>query len=201
MPAAGTPVASTITSISGKAMTASASCVTCVRERLSQRGRANRFVVPPGRAQLAPRALDIEIGDREDAHPAREPRLRQKHGAELARADEADGHWTAGGLPLQQQGVEIHRTLRLHKRSVIIVAGSIVDRHPRPAAGMHVLFCAMTAQRNQRLLAQRARDEGLGLAFGVVRRAAPEQDLRRALLLRLGVEALAGAKPFATAGC
>src|SRR5947209_14689920 len=50
------------------------------------------------------------------------------------------------------------------------------------------------------LLAKRARDERLGFAFAVVRCAAAEQDLRRALLLRLGVEAFAGAKTFAAAG-
>ena len=50
------------------------------------------------------------------------------------------------------------------------------------------------------LLAKRARDERLGLAFAVVRCAASEQDLRRAFLLRLGVEAFAGAKTFAAAG-
>ncbi len=42
-----------------------------VRERLRQRGRANRFIVPPGNAQLATRARGIEIGNREHAHSAR----------------------------------------------------------------------------------------------------------------------------------
>ena len=42
-----------------------------IRERFPQRGRANRFIVPPGSAQLATRARRIEIGNREHAHSAR----------------------------------------------------------------------------------------------------------------------------------
>jgi hypothetical protein len=44
-------------------------------------------------------------------HAARAPHLAEKHGAELAGADQADGHGTAGGLPFEQQGVQIHGTI------------------------------------------------------------------------------------------
>ncbi len=81
-------------------------------ERLTQRGRGNRPIVPSGYAKLAQRAGDIEIGDRNDVHPARQPRLRQKHRAELACPDQANGDRTAGGLPFEQHGVEIHGILR-----------------------------------------------------------------------------------------
>src|SRR6185295_6809144 len=49
-------------------------------------------------------------------------------------------------------------------------------------------------------LAQHARDERLGAAFDLAWRAAAEQDLCRALLLGLGIEALAGGKSLAAAG-
>ena len=41
------------------------------------------------------------------------PRLREEHGAELAGADQADGHRPAGGLALEQHGVEIHGCLEV----------------------------------------------------------------------------------------
>jgi hypothetical protein len=43
--------------------------------------------------------------------PARQARLREKHGTELARPDQADGHGTAGVLPFEQHGVEVHGSL------------------------------------------------------------------------------------------
>jgi hypothetical protein len=49
------------------------------------------------------------------------------------------------------------------------------------------------------LLAERTRHECLGPTFAIVGRAAAEQDLRGAFLLRLGVEALASRKPLASA--
>src|SRR5215831_3511472 len=50
------------------------------------------------------------------------------------------------------------------------------------------------------LLAHRARHENLGRTFRIVRGAALEQDLRRAFVLRLGVEAFAGLESLAAAG-
>ncbi len=49
-------------------------------------------------------------------HAAREPHLREKHGAELAGADQADGDGSAGGLAFEQQGVQIHGFLRVFAR-------------------------------------------------------------------------------------
>jgi len=50
------------------------------------------------------------------------------------------------------------------------------------------------------LLAHRARYENLGRTFRIVRRAALEQNLRRAFVLRLGVDAFAGLESLAAAG-
>jgi hypothetical protein len=49
-------------------------------------------------------------------------------------------------------------------------------------------------------LAHRARYENLGRTFRIVRRAALEQDLRRAFVLRLGVHGFAGLESLAAAG-
>jgi len=49
-------------------------------------------------------------------------------------------------------------------------------------------------------LAHRARHENLGRTFRIIRRAALEQDLHRAFMLRLGVEAFAGLESLAPAG-
>ena len=112
MPAAGTPVASTITSISGHAITASASSVTWARPVFSASASdlaENCIRRPAGGAELFLRARDVEVGDADQVHPVRQPRLRQEHGAELAGADQADCHRPASGLPFEQQGVEVHR--------------------------------------------------------------------------------------------
>jgi hypothetical protein len=41
-------------------------------------------------------------------HPARQPRLRQKHRPELAGPYQANRDRAAGGLALEQHGMEIH---------------------------------------------------------------------------------------------
>jgi hypothetical protein len=56
------------------------------------------------------RAGDVQVGDACDMHAARQPRLRQKHGAELAGPDHADRDRFAGRLALKQLGMEIHLT-------------------------------------------------------------------------------------------
>src|SRR5262249_58040395 len=61
-----------------------------------------------GTGERARRGADDEMGARHDVHPAGQARLGEKHGAELARADEADGDRPAGSLPFKQHGVEIH---------------------------------------------------------------------------------------------
>ena len=96
----------------GCAISASASAVTWVRallQRVAERRRGELLGRPAGGRELAARALDVEIGDRDDMHAARQPRLRQEHGAELAGADQADGDGLAGGFAFEQEGVEVHR--------------------------------------------------------------------------------------------
>ena len=63
---------------------------------------------PAGGGELASGALDVEIGDRDDVQAARQPRLRQEHGAELAGADQADGHGAARGLAFEQESMQVH---------------------------------------------------------------------------------------------
>jgi hypothetical protein len=86
----------------------------CVSERCC----GDRAFRPAGGAQLLLRARDVEIGDGHDVHAARGSRLREKHGAELAGSNHADGHRPSGGLALKQHGVEIHRGPRSSIRRV-----------------------------------------------------------------------------------
>ena len=64
---------------------------------------------PAGGLELAAGARHVEIGDARDMQAARQPRLRQEHGAELAGADHANGHRPAGRFALKQFGMEVHR--------------------------------------------------------------------------------------------
>ena len=94
MPASGMPVASTITSMPGCAISASrigGDMRGALLQRVAERRRRELLGRPAGGRKLASRALDVEIGDRDDMQAARQPRLRQEHGAELAGADQADG--------------------------------------------------------------------------------------------------------------
>src|SRR5262245_61886267 len=105
-------------------------------ERVAERGRGNRRVAPAGGAQLAQGARDVEIRDSDDVHAAGQPGLGQEHGAELARSDQADGDRPAGGLPLEQHGVEIHRHIaRVTKISVGHSPSLGVRRSSRILAG------------------------------------------------------------------
>ncbi len=61
---------------------------------------------PRGSERLTGRL--IEIGDGDEVHARGRAHLRQEHGAELAGADQPDGHRAAFGLPRAQQGVEVH---------------------------------------------------------------------------------------------
>ena len=111
MPASGMPVASTITSMPGHAISASASAVTWVRALLHRvvEGRRGKLLGrPAGGGELASRALDVEIGDRDDVQAARQPRLRQEHGAEFPGADQADGDRAACDFTFEQESVEVH---------------------------------------------------------------------------------------------
>ena len=113
MPAPGTPVASTITSMRGSAINASALSVISGGARLVR--VVERFggvcaVRPAGGLELAARPRHVEIGDARDMHAARQPRLRQEHGAEFAGADHADGDRLAGRFAFKQFGMKVHVT-------------------------------------------------------------------------------------------
>ena len=84
-------------------------------QRVAERGRGILLGRPAGGGELAPRALDIEIGDADHVQALGQPRLRQEHGAELAGADQADGDGPAGGFAFEQEGVEVHAST-LHQR-------------------------------------------------------------------------------------
>ncbi len=62
--------------------------------------------------ELAAGPRYVEIGDTRDMHAARQPRLRQEHGAEFSGPDHADRHRFAGGLALDQLGMKIHAAPR-----------------------------------------------------------------------------------------
>ena len=107
MPAPGMPVASTITSMRGSAMSRGASatvarvlCASSSDRRRMRRGQ-------PAVCSWLARARR-QIGNGYDMHPARQARLRQKHGAEFSGADDADGDRTSGRLTLEQFGMQIH---------------------------------------------------------------------------------------------
>ena len=111
MPASGMPVASTIDLDAGErdqrlgvGGDVQAAPLQCVAERRRGEGLGR----PAGARQLAASAPDIEIGDADDVHALRAPRLRQEHGAELAGADQADRHRPAGRFALEQQGMQVH---------------------------------------------------------------------------------------------
>ena len=78
-------------------------------ERIAQGRRREGLVLPAGGAKLPPGAINVEIGEADEMHAARAAHLGEEHGAELAGADQPDGHGAAGGLPLQQHGMQIHR--------------------------------------------------------------------------------------------
>ena len=63
---------------------------------------------PAGGLELPAGARHVEIGDARDMHAARQPRLRQEHGAELAGSDHADGDWPASGFAFKQLGMQVH---------------------------------------------------------------------------------------------
>src|SRR5262249_19330223 len=115
MPAAGTPVASTTTSISGQAISASASSVTCVVPRASAFPSEDAEIAssfqPAVRSWRRARETAGSAA-RNEMHAVRQPHMGDKHGAELARPDQADGDRTERSLPFEQHGVEVHGTLR-----------------------------------------------------------------------------------------
>ena len=76
-------------------------------------------------------ALGGKVRDADEMHAARAPHLREKHGAELAGADQADGHGPAGGLPFEQQGMKVHGIVSVviaRAGGRAVVANSSIDR-------------------------------------------------------------------------
>ena len=94
MPASGMPVASTTTSMPGNAISASASAVTWVARVLRaspSEAAANCSAGQPAVASWLLARATLRSATRDDMQALGQPRLRQKHGAELAGADQADG--------------------------------------------------------------------------------------------------------------
>ena len=77
-----------------------------------ERRSRNGLVFPSCAAKLVSGARHVEVGDGNDVHAARQPGLGQKHRAELACANEADGHRTSRRFALEQHPMEIHASLR-----------------------------------------------------------------------------------------
>ncbi len=122
MPASGMPVASTITSMPGCAIIAAASAVTWVRRelhRVAERRCSELLGRPAGGGELAPGALDVEIGDRDDVQAAGQPRLRQEHGAELAGADQADGDGRPAASRSSRSVCRFMRRPKLSRSSIL----------------------------------------------------------------------------------
>ena len=151
---------------------ASALSVTNVARCLCASSSETRRVMrvrPAGRLAAGLRARATSRSATPDhMHAARQPRLRQKHGAELAGADQPDGDRPARGLALEQFGMKVHRQTSWPAKRT---------RHG-------------VQSRDEALLAERARDEGLACGTGAAV-AAGEIDLRRADLGGGHVEALA----------
>jgi hypothetical protein len=76
--------------------------------RFGERGRRIGRRVPAGGAQLVARPRDIEVGDAGHVHAGRAAHLGEKHGAELAGADQPDGDGPAGRGALEEFCVQVH---------------------------------------------------------------------------------------------
>ena len=76
--------------------------------RIVERFGGVSAIRPPGGLELAAGPRHVEIGDARDMHAARQPRLRQEHGAEFSGPDQADGDRPAGRLALDQLGMKVH---------------------------------------------------------------------------------------------
>ena len=185
MPAPGTPVASTITSMRGSAISASALSVIKVGAllvRVVERSGGVSSLRPAGGLELAARARDVEIGDAGDMQPARQPRLRQEHGAEFAGADHADGDRLAGRFAFEQFCVEVHRCTPLLER----------DRN----TGVR---WRQAAPERAGSYWQRARETKVSVWQPGAAVASGQIDLRRANLGGRHVDAAAGVEAFALA--
>src|SRR5712691_5507770 len=188
MPAGGRPVASTITSISGKAIIASASAETWVRPVLcaspSEPAEIACSPQPAVRSWLRARATS-----RSATPTTCRPRVTRACARNMVPNLPAPIRPTVTGRPAASRSSSM--AWRFTEASIVACCTLV----PAIEGG---IACGML------LLAHRAGDENLGRTFAGVGRAALEQDLRRAFLLGLGVEALAGLKSLAAAerdGC
>ena len=124
MPASGMPVASTITSMPGCAISACASSVTCVARRFSASPSDGAATCSAGQPAVASWLLarsTLRSATRDDVQAARQPRLRQEHGAELAGADQADGDGLARRFALEKEGMKVHNSSLSNNRTAVLV--------------------------------------------------------------------------------
>src|SRR5262245_35516129 len=196
MPAAGTPVASTITSISGQAISASVSSVTCVLPRASA---------------FPSEGADIDSSFQPAVRSWGRARDTSRSASATRCIPSVKRTWEANmvpNFPAPMRPMVTGRPAACRSSSMAWRFTECSDRrkewsyYGRPTASClaQVHTCALQTRCTVALLAHRARHENLGRTFRIVRRAALEQDLRRTFVLRLGVDAFAGLKSLAAAG-
>src|SRR5262245_8388522 len=217
MPAAGTPVASTITSISGQAISASASSVTCVVPRASAFASEG--------AEIASSFQPAERSWRRARETSRSatatrciPSVKRTWETNMVPNLPAPIRPTVTGrnAACRSSSMAWRFTARSEHSNpnAIITADEPRAVQHNHGAAQSLRYCCGSRRRANRpcvrrfaddrrpvgLLAHRARHKNLGRTFRIVRRAALEQNLHRAFMLRLGVEAFAGLESLAAAG-
>src|SRR4051812_47977710 len=198
MPAGGTPVASTITSTAGKAITPCASGVTWVRPVLNASPSDGAEIAcsshPAVRSWLRPRATS-----RSATATTWSPRVRLACARNIVPNFPAPMRPTVTGRPAASRSSNMAwrftETSILPSRDWAAVPRSCQLELGPPHTGRGQ-FIAVAP-----LLAHRARDEYLRPAFGFIGRAALEQDFGRTFQLRLGIEALSHLESLAAAEC
>src|SRR5262249_54030418 len=196
MPAAGTPVASTITSISGQAISASVSCVTCVLPRASA---------------FSSEGAEIASSFQPAVRSWRRARETSRSATATRCIPSVKRTWETNmvpNLPAPMRPTVTGRPAACRSSSMAWRFTQCSDRRKgwsyygrRTASCLaQVHTCALRTRCALALLAHRARHENLGRTLRIVQRAALEQDLRRAFVLRLGVDAFAGLESLAAAG-
>src|SRR6516165_10682921 len=215
MPAAGTPVASTITSISGQAISACASSITWVMRRTSAFSsedaeiasslhpvaRSWRRARQASRSATATRGIpSVKRAWARNMVPNLPAPIRPTVTGRPAACRPSSMAWrfterSEHSNPCNHYCRRAARCPAQPWRSGVDAWSRGSRRRPNPPC---LRRCA--DDRYPGLLAHRARHENLGRTFRIVRGAALEQDLRRAFVLRLGVEAFAGLESLAAAG-
>ncbi len=87
-------------------------------QRVVKRGCGILLRGPARAFELGAGPLDVEVSDRDDVHALGQPRLRQEHGAELARADQADGDGAVRGFAFEEECVKVHAST-LYERAPV----------------------------------------------------------------------------------